>query len=176
MPEIASGRVQRKVDIFQSYLEHLGVGIVATDGVVYSAVATFGTTAAEILNQLIDPSVDMGLRELEVGLTQRFTERASLVGSLTYYWEAREEWYDRGGAVPTSRTGSWINISGTYTKGMGTLVNVVDTLSGYVPVASMPHAPVRLRLMAQGLVASSMTGEVKNASYVRLVGIVIPGV
>lgn len=172
MSEIARGIVKRKVDLCQSFIHHLGQGLVATDGVVYSAVATVGTTAVEVLNELLDPGVDLSLTELEVSFTQKFTELTDAVGSLVYHWQGRSEWSD---PVGTLRTSAWTAISGTYSKGIGSLANSEDTLEGYLDVANLKHAPLRIRLLAEGLVASSMEGKVKNDSYVRLVGIVVPG-
>ena len=175
---IRPGGVRAGIDVPQIYTQHLGAGLVATDGVVYTPVATFGTTALEVLNELIDPGYNMRLLETQVGLTQRFTE---LIGgttnaSLSYYWQAREEYTEPvGTAGPYLVTGGWVGISPTYTKGVASQANSDDTLSGYVPVASISRAPVRVRLMALGLVANSMTGRVKNSSFIQLVGLVIPG-
>mgnify|MGYP001571141093 CR=1 FL=1 len=175
--DIKSGPVPRVAPLFYEYIEYLGAGLVATSGIQYSAVVTFGTVAAEILNQLIDPGVDLGLRQLEIGFTQRFTERVggTTTGSLVYYWEGREEWFERAGAVGTLRTGSWTALGATLAKGIASGANSEDSLAGFVPVTSIPHASVRVRLMGQALWANAFTGEVKNSSYVRMVGLVIPG-
>ena len=174
MADIADGRVRRSVDLLQSFTQHLGEGLVATDGVVYSPVATFGTTAVEVLNQLIDPGFDLSLKELEVSLVQKFTEKTggTTAGSIAYTWDARSEWYD---PVGTIRTSAYVNLVGTLTKGVASGASSEDTLEGYVPVGSVPNAPVRIRLLARSLYASAFTGQVKNTSYVRMVGIVIPG-
>ena len=154
-----------------------GAGLVPTDGVQYSDVATFGTVDAALANELISLPYSMDLMELEVGLTQRLTELTDAVGSLNYWWQAREEYKDpvatlgRIGLV----TGAWLPLTGTYSKGIGSLANSEDTFAGRVSVASLPHAPFRIQLRAAGLVASTMTGEVKSSSYVRLIGNVIPG-
>ena len=176
--QIKPGGARLGIDVVQSYIKHFGEGLVATDGVVYTAIATFGTTPVEVLNELVNPGFNMQLQEIEVGFTPRLAGlNGSFVGSLIYHWDMREEWFDAfGGAnVGTMRTGGWINIAGTYAKSTGTVVAVEDTFSGYVPVGSVPHAPVRVRLTAQALVPNS-TGRVKNSSYIQLFGQVIPGV
>ena len=175
--KIKPGGARIGAEFLQTYIEHLGAGLVPTDGVQYSPVATFGTTAVEILNQLIDPGLNFYLKELEVGLTQRFDNlKADSVGSLIYHWKLRPEYVNPQG---TKIIGDYINITGTYSKGMPTsgLAGdpAEDTFSGYVPVGSVQAAPVRAVLTAIGLVADSMTGEVKNSSYIRLIGAVIPG-
>ncbi len=157
----------------KTYIHRFGVGNVATDGVVYSPIATFGTTAVEVLNELVDPGYSMDLKTVEVGLTQRFTELLNAVGSLVYHWKAREEYYDS--AQGSIYTKSYIGIQATLSKGIGSLLTSEDTLSGYLSTGSFPHAPIRLVLTAVGLVAATMSGKVKNSSYVKLVGVVIPG-
>jgi len=163
----------RRIEALQSYTEHLANGLVATDGGQYTGVVTFGTTATEVFNKLVDPGFGLSLKELEVGLTQKFEGlNGSFVGSISYYWQVRPEYVNQ---VGTKVTGTYINIAGTYTKGVGTLTTSEDTFSGYIPVGSVPNAPVRARLMAQGLRAAVVHGKIKNNSYVRMIGIVIPG-
>jgi len=159
----------------RSYLQHLASGLVATDGVQYSAVVSFGTIAAEITNQLIDPGYNLQLTDLELRFKQKFSNVIAAVGSLIYYWQGREEYIDSTGRTPTARTGSWMALSATYSKGIGSLLNSEDVIEGLFPVASLPHAPVRVKLTAVGLVDGSMTGKIRNEAYVRLVGNVIPG-
>ena len=168
------GNIMRgAIDPFQTYVQHLGAGAIATDGVQYSSTATFGTTNAEILNELISPPFHLSLKEVEVSFVQKFEGlNGSLVATMNYYWEMRPEYINAQGSVVT---GTYINLSGTLSKAVGTLITSEDTLEGYIPVGSIPAAPVRIRLMASGLNASVATGKVKNNSYVRLVGIVIPG-
>ena len=164
------------MDIPQRYVQNFGEGLVATNGVVYGAISTFGTTAVPILNELIDPGYSMRLKRLHVGLTQQFKgENGSFVGSILYYWEACSEYIEEAAGVATLRTSPWINISGTYSKGVGTLVTSEDTFSGLIPVGSVTHAPVRLRLTAVGIIDLSCSGKIKNSSFVELVGNVIPG-
>lgn len=149
---------------------------VATDGVVYSPVATFGTTAVEIFNALIDPGVTVGLKELEVGLTQKFTGlNASVAGSLSYYWLIRSEADVPSGPGLFRYMGSYRNVTGTFTKGVGTLIASEDTFAGRVSLAGISFTPVRISLMAQCLAAANMKGEVKSSTYVRPIGIVVPG-
>lgn len=173
---IKPGGARIGLDALQDYTEYLVDGLVPTDGIQYSSIATFGTTAVELLNKLIDPGFSMQLKKLQVGLTQQLTGlNGSFVGSVSYYWEAREEYYEPRGSlgVGYNITGNYLNITGTYTKGVGTLLSSEDTFSGYVPVASLSHAPVRVRLVVAGLQAAVLTGRVKNSSFVDLVGMVL---
>ena len=173
---IKPGGVRLGLNALQEYNHYFGDGLIGTNGVVYSAIATFGTTSLAIVNDLVDPGFTMANKSLEVGLTQMFTGLdAAFVGSITYYWEARSEYIDTATGVGTLKTGGWIPIQGTYTKGVGTLLTSEDTLSGRIPVGSLTHFPARFRLMAQGLRASVAQGKVKNTSYINAVGIVIPG-
>ncbi len=175
---IKPGGVRLGIDVPQTFTKHLGAGLIATDGVQYSAVVTFGTTATELINELVNPGYSVQLMaDMEVGLTQRITGlNGSYIGTHAYYWQAREEYVDPVGTSgnPIIRTGSWINISGTLAKATGTALAVSDTLSGYIPIGSIAHAPVRFRLMGEALIPNS-SGEVKSSSYIKLVGNVIPG-
>jgi len=172
------GGIRVGIDVPQIFIKHMGAGAIATNGVQYSAVVSFSTTATEVTSELVDPGYSMQLvAPMEVGLTQRLTGlNGSLIGTIVYYWQAREEYVDPIGTAgnPISRTGGWINISGTFAKATGTLVALTDTLSGYVPLGSIARAPVRLRLMAETL-ASNSKGEIKSSSYIKLTGNVIPG-
>ena len=172
MVYIKDGPLRRSVDLQKEFIYHFGAGVVATDGVQYTTAATFGTAALEIVNQLIEPGYGMYLKEIQVGLTQKFTNLLNAVGSLTYSWKARSEYTDPRGSKHVE---SYYALSATYGKGIGSLSNSEDTLSGYLPPESVIAAPVRMVLTAQGLAASTMTGAVKNSSFVRLLGIVIPG-
>lgn len=164
------------LNIAHRYVKNFGEGLIGTAGIVYGAVSTFGTTAVQVLDELVDPGFTMRLQRLNVGLTQEFRgQNGSFVGTIFYYWEARSEYIDTPAGVPTQRTGAWINVSGTYTKGVGTLTTSEDTFSGYVPVGSITHAPVRLRLTAVGVRDLAASGRIKNSSFVELVGLVIPG-
>lgn len=170
---IKAGAWHGQVSPVQDYTEHLADGLVGTDGVQWSLVATVGTTAVEVLNKLIESPFDMHLKEFEVNLVQRFVGlNGSYVGSLVYYWQVRSEYVNSRG---TKVTGDWINFTGTYQQAVGTLATLNGTYAGYIPVGSVPAAPVRLRLMAAGIQAAIATGEIKNDSYVRLVGVTIPG-
>ena len=162
----------RLVDVIMPLVD----GLLPTDGIQYSSVATFGTTAVEVLNKLIDPGVNLALQKLELGLTQKFEDlNGSFAGSMTYYWEANSEALVPSGGSLFPYTSTKINLTGTFTKGVGTMLTSEDTFSGLVTVASLPYAPFRLILTAVALGASRVTGKVKNASYVRLVGHIIPG-
>lgn len=173
--DVRGGSIRRCIEPLQSYTQHLGdlasglgaQGYVSTDGVQYGAISTFGTTAVAIIDELIDPGFDMQLTEIEVELTQKFNNVKDAVGSLTYYWLYRQE--------NIATTSSWIAMTGTYTKGIGSLSNSEDTFSGYLSKAVVHQAPIRVKLEAFGLVASSMTGKLRRDSYVYLAGTVIPG-
>ena len=167
------GEPIRRVETLQQiYTVHPVGGLVATDGVVYSAVATVGTTAVEVFATLVEPGLDVVLKELEVGLTQRFDNlNAAAVASLSYYWRVRQN--------NQATLGAWLGIMATQSKGVPTSGvsgdPAEDTFSGYVPVGSLPEAPFDISLMALALVASSFAASVKNSSYLKLVGITIPG-
>ena len=176
---VRSGSFFRTIEPLQAITLHLVDGLVATDGVQYSSVATVGTTAVEVFSKVVDPGIDLDLKELEVSFTQRFDNlNAALVGSMVYYWQARQ----RG----VSTQSAWISLTGTYAKNVPTSGVTgdpsEDTFSGYLPVASLPPlaAPeqgrgVEVRLMAVAFSAAHLGGQVKNDSFVTFVGSVIPG-
>jgi len=169
---IKPGEVRAGVDIFQTHTFHLADGLVATDGIQHSAIATVGTTAVEILNKLIDPGVSMNLKEIQSHFIYKFTELKDAVGSLIFHLKAREEYVNSEGTIVTS---NYCALSATYALGVGSLATVEGTLGGYLNVGSIGHAPVRIVFTAQAKVADSMACSVKNASYLKLVGIVVPG-
>lgn len=174
---IKPGGIRAGLDVRVSDVYHPVTGNVATDGVVYSSVATVGTTAVEVFTSLIDPGVTVGLQELTVGLTQKFTGlNGSVAGSLGYYWRVRTEANVLGsGGTYVPLTGAYVSAHATLSKLVGTLLSYEDTLSGYIPLGSIPYAPVRISLMAGGLAAANLKGEVKNSSFVAFKGIAIPG-
>ena len=168
MSDIAAGRVRRGVDLLEFFeWRPVGLGQVATDGVQRTGVVTFGTTATDILNALVDPGFFGQNSQIFLTFTQRFTERANAVGTLNYSIRVREETY---GSIH-----AWVQVSPTLSKGIGSLLNSEDTLTGYIHTGSLPRSPFRVNLQAQGLVASSMTGEVKNSSLIQLYCSPIPG-
>ncbi len=175
MANIKDGPIRRVVNLQQEYIQHLvAVGAVtATDGIQYTSAVTFGTGSTEILNQLIDPGYGMYLKEIQVGLTQKFINVKGAVGSLVWSWQAYSEYTDPRGSKHI--VGPISVDPAPLRKGIGSLSNSEDTLSGYMSPNDLPAAPVRLILNAYGLVASSMTGAVKNSSFIKLIGIVIPG-
>lgn len=167
---VSAAPITRGIEHLQEFVHKPVVGLMATDGVVYSPIATVGTTAVEVFSTLLDIGVDLKLLLAEVGLTQKFTNKvSSMVGSLLYYWQLRQE------NVATVR--GWLNITGTMARGVPSGVGSLseDTFSGYADVGSLPEAPIRARLMAIALGADALSGQVKNSSYVKLVGAVIPG-
>lgn len=175
MTEIARGLVQRKVDIFQSFHYPLGLGAIATDGVQYSVAGTVGTTAVTAFTELIDPGVDLSLNKLQVGLTFKSTFLGSAAGSIMFYWQMRSEGYFD--PVGTYRNTGYVTITGATLGGpLGSAVtNTYEhTVSGYVPVGSVPKVPIRLNLIAQ-MTGNWFTVQIKNSSFVKMVGIVIPG-
>ena len=167
---IQEGPASRVAEYYQTYLHHFEMNAaVATDGIQYSPVATVGTTAIEILSEMIDLDLILRLKSIEVGLTQRFSNLgASLQASMAgYYWEGARE--------KIGTTLNWVNITGTLTKNIPTSSNSEDTFSGYLPVASLPETPLRFRLVANGIIAGSFYGQVKSSSYIKLIGSIIPG-
>ncbi len=148
-------------------------GNVATDGVQYSSVATVGTTAVEVLSQLIDYGVDLKNKYLYTELTQKFTNLlAAGAGTLLYYWEARQE--NQG------TTRDYTGLIATLSKNIPTLGvtgdAVEDTFKGFLDLATFPESPIRLRLMAKAFRAANIEAKVKNTSLIEVCGIVIPGV
>ena len=169
---IGAGPILMAQPKLQELIIHPVANLLATDGVQISAVATVGTTAVEVFTKLIDPGMDMRLLELEVGLTGRFDNLiANSVGSIAYYWRARRNIQGTQHA--------WLGLMAT--QGIGVATGGAtgdpkdDTFSGYVPVGSLADAPFDLSLMAVAIVASSMLVSVKNSSYIKLIGAVIPG-
>jgi len=161
-----------RVEALQTYTEHFGAGLIGSSGLQHSTAVPFGTTALAVFDQLVEPGFSMSLKELEVHVEHKFTNLLDAEGSVAYFWRARPEYVNPQG---TKVTGTYINLAGTYTIGCGSLASITGTLGGYVPVGSIPCAPVRFQLMAQGLVGSTMTGAIANNSYVKFIGITIPG-
>jgi len=178
MSILKPGQFRAGVDREYEKVFPLADGAVATDGIQYSAVASFGTTAVAILTKTIDPGFTVKLDKLEVGLTKRFTGlNGSFIGSISYWWTIQPKNYNipSGGAI-AQVSGTTINISGTMNLSVGTLTTADDTLSGYVPVGSVPFAPFEIILNAYDKArAAACTGKVKNSSYVKLIGTVLPG-
>ncbi len=172
---IKPGGVRASIEIEKEIVMYPSVAnLGATDGVQYSAVSTFGTTAVQILNEVLDPGYSMKLRSFEFGLAQRFTGlNGSLVGSIVYHWQAQSDNYVTPDGTMLSTT--LIPLCGTIAKGTGTLTTSDDVLSGKVPIGSLPFAPVRIILTAQGIQPASVQGKVSGSSYVRMSGAVIPG-
>ncbi len=172
--EITSGRVKRKVEAFQTFILHPVTAQLGTSGIQYSPVITIGTTEVEVYNQLLKPDVQLALTELELGLTQRFTELTggTTSGSLSYTWKARSEWDD---PIGTLRVTSYCGLSPTMAKGVASKAASEDTFSGYIAVGSIPNAPLRLVLTAKSLYAAAYSGVITNESFVRMVGVVVPG-
>ena len=149
-------------------------GAIATDGVQYSSIATFGTTAVQVLSERIDPGYTLKLRTLEVGLAQRFTGlNGSFVASIIYHWQAQSDDYmtPEGTLLATAL----VPITGTYQKAVGTITTSDDVFSGYIPIGSVPFLPARFILTAIGIQAAICQGRVKSSSYIRGIGIIIPG-
>ena len=167
-------RVREELSVYTHSFK--GMGLVATDGVQRTGVVTFGTVSATIIDELIDPAQDWWLKRINVGLTQRFTEVASVNASLSYYWQARSEYRFPGTAGLVATIRGWVVFTGTYQKGIAAKANSEDTFSGDIDVGSLPGLPARFQLIAQGLVANSMTAQLKNSSFVEFIGTVIPGV
>ena len=170
--DVRGGPFNRVIEPLQEYTEKLVsalAGAIATDGVQYSSVVTVGTTATELFSADVDPGVDLRLKTLVVGLTQKLENLAAdSVATVCYYWQARRK---SQGTIC-----AWVPLSGTLCKGVGTSLASEDTLSGLISVGTMEDAPLEVRLMASCLTTARATGKVKSSSYVQCVGNVIPGV
>lgn len=172
--DVDADAIRRAVDVVQVFEQKLVEGAVATDGVVYSPAILTNPSAPlpyPVLTKLIDPGVDLRLTNIEVGLTQRWDNlNAAQSFPVVYGWHMRNR---SGGTI-----GSWITL-GTFSKTMPTHGVTgdpfEDTHSSYVSVATMPEAPLELKLEASVASGYNLTGEVKNSSYIKLIGIVIPG-
>ena len=175
--KIKPGGIRAGIEIYKEYLDDSFVRGFATDGVVYAPIATFGTTATEVFNALIDPGLTVDLKQVKANFTQRFTGlNGSVSGSIAYYWRARSEAVLLGSAGPQRFDGPYVGITPTFAKLVGTLLAYEDTLSGNVSLSgSLPYAPVRISLMAVGLAAANVKGEVKSSCSILLVGNAIPG-
>ena len=166
--------------LHREFVLHPVSGAVASDGVQLSTVATVGTTAVTVFSAKIDPACHLDLKELEVGLTYRFTPlSAALAGSLVTYWQLQSDYNKMNSAGPTNFVGGNINVAGTLSFNVATLAAGTyseHTYSGYIPIGSCPGAPLTLSLIALGVTAAIVTGRVKSSSYIRMIGAVIPGV
>lgn len=173
---IKPGGVRSGIEIEKELIINFNsaAGAIATDGIQYSAIATFGTTAVQIINERIDPGYTLQVRKLEVGLAQRFTGlNGSFVGSIIYHWQAQSDGYVTPEGTLLSTT--LVPITGTYQKAVGTLTTSDDVFSGDIPVGSVPFLPARFILTAVGIQATICQGRLKNSSYIRAIGVVIPG-
>lgn len=175
MTQVKKGAVRPSIlDRVEFTFPFSGMGAVATDGVQYTTVATVGTTAVTLVDELLDPGHSASTLKVAVGLTQSFTGlNGSLVGSLAYYWRARSEYVNTEG---TLITGGWVAFTGTYVKQVGTLATTEDTFSGLIDRASLPAFPARFQLIAVDKASAAReTGKLKSSSFVRFEGLVIPG-
>ena len=172
---IKPGGVRASIELEKDIVMHPSVAdLGATDGIQYSSIATFGTTAVQILSERLDPGFTMKLRKLEFGLAQRFTAlNAASVASIMYHWQAQSDDYVTPDGTLLST--SLIPLCATISKGIGTLLTSDDVLSGRAIVGSIPFAPLRIILTAIGIRAAACQGKISNASYVRMVGAIIPG-
>lgn len=174
--KIKAGGVRQGLDAQQYYIENPVTGQVATDGIQYSAVTTFGTADTEVWNALINPGFQLENQWLKVGITQSFTGLpATSVASISYYLRGRNEWFDLKGAIGTLRTSTYATLSALYQKAVGTALTSEDSLMGNISVGTISKTPFRLSLMARGSAAAIATGKVKNSTYIELVGNIIPG-
>lgn len=174
--EVRKGKARIGVDALTEFVHQFGAGIVATDGVVYAGTVAYGTLPVEIVDEVIDFGINMRTHSIQVGLTQKFTGvNGSFNGSLTYYWQARSEYIDFAGGTPTHKTGNYVNITGTLQKTVATLGTSEDTLSGYIDVGSLTHFPARFQLVVFAHTNPSGNGKMKNSSFIKVVGEVIPG-
>lgn len=175
--EVRRGGARLSIDSLTEYIHHFGAGLIATDGVVNAGTVAYGTESANIVDALINPGAQLRARHIEVGLTQTFTSaNGSFNGSLSYYWQARTEHIEQETGIPTLKTGDWVALTGTLQKVIATLGSTEDTLSGRIDVGSLTNFPARFRLVAFAHTNPSGNGKMKNSSFIKVVGEVIPGV
>ncbi len=161
------------VETAQSFTLHPVAGLVATDGVQRTAVATFGTTPVAIFDEIINPGYNMQLTELETVLEATFVGLdAAFVGSINFQWEMGAVFENPAGTLISEPL---VSVTGTIEDATGTQATINRSFEGYVPVGSVPHGPIRLVLTAAGIRANAATGQVLNTSYLRMVGNHIPG-
>ena len=181
--ELARGMVQRKIDVPQTYTKYFGEGAIASGGLQYSPAVTVGSTSGvTVFNELIDPGYLLKCQQIKVDLTFKPTHLGSVAGSLIFHWRAKSDyrglgWFDPDGAHGSIHTASYVTITGATMGGaIGSAVsNTYEyPVSGYLPIASLPTSPIRIQLIAQNT-ANQFTAQVKNTSYIQLIGITIPG-
>ncbi len=131
--ETQKGKPRIGVGLPQSFTLHPVDGQVASGGVQFSAVATFGTVPVVILDKVINPGYNMQLTELEANLEARFTGlNGSFVGSINYQWEMQEVFRTPEG---TLITGGTISVTGTIEAATGTLASITQSLRVISPLA-----------------------------------------
>ena len=171
---IHDGPIRPTIDLQKEFIYRFTPRFGLTgSGVQYGATGGAANVETTVVDVFADPGYQISPRHVEAGLTVKWTVTASQAGTLMYHWRARQEYND---PVGTQRIGSWETLTnGTIGLLIGTAAgnNLEDTQSGYLPV---PIAfPARFQLRAQNNVAGVAVGEIKNNSYIRTVGIVIPG-
>ena len=170
--------IERVVYPFVEYTEHFagsGVGtcVIGSLPAKYTAIASFGTINTTILSAKIDPGIDLNLKTIQLELTQKFTNLdAASTGSLEYYWQVRPTRLGEG------TTGNWVSL-GDYATEVPTKGETgdapEDTFSGYIPIASLSETPFELELHALCYLDGQFNGEVRDTSFVKLTGLIIPG-
>lgn len=173
--KVKGGPIQPTIDSYKEFLYRFQPRYGLTgSGIQYSPTGAAGTTAAEILSVLVNPGYQMSPKWMEAALTSKFTLTASTGGTTIYYWQARQIITD---PIGTLRQTTWSMItSGTRVITIGSAAgnNQENTDSGYIP--SPPALPAEFRLMAEGNVSGVVVGEIKNNSYIKAIGNIIPGV
>jgi len=181
MANIKGGGFRLGVDKWFDKTYHFVDGLVSTDGVQESSVASFGTTAVDILTTTIDPGYTVRLDKIQFGATYRiYGLNGSFVGSVYAYWRMQSKNFNipSGGFLAAGSLGA-VNIAGTYQHTVATYKDAPSysefSLSGYINVGSVPYAPLEVKLTCNGVRAGIAYARVKNSSFVRLVGHTVPG-
>jgi hypothetical protein len=147
------------------HTQPLVAGLVATDGVQYSAEGTITNSLSVGWSDRPDFGVDIKTWLLQLNLTARFSNvLTSTACSLSTYLQAK-------GKTATA----WLNISPSINIPVGTQVgNTVEhTFSGYISRLTISEIPFDIRLVGNGS-AAGCTVALKNNSTIRFVGSVIP--
>ena len=166
---VSAAPISRVFPELQSIRLPIAMGAIASDGIAYSSAVTFGTVATNILSQVIDAGVNIGLKSLYLHLIYRFTNRVNAAASMSFLVRAMRE---------NIGTANWVNLMATISQAIGTAsaTAFIGTLSGFLDIGSLPALPLRLQVQAIGTAQGLATGEISSLSYLTSIGATIPGV